>query len=270
MKNIYEHIVNILSISISSEHIEEILKNNPESIFLHRHPIFLVKSFLLNICWLILIYIYIWLVYSLGSFVFSQILAGIWWLFFISRIRISFKNYFKYSRHKKTIYTNSNSNEIIDTYRITSYIWKWIILCTLLGIDILITIWVQIIIYWLSWNTWVYIIELIIMILLCVVIMKCIKIQLDFEMDHFIVTRWWIIVTDREWLYWVENKMYIWSQIQTIEVIQSWRTDAFLKLWTVRIHTWSSISQSNTKILTFWKIYYTPSIEAKLRSVIYS
>lgn len=270
MISIYNYIVNFLSIPISSKHLEEIMKSNPESIFLHRHPIFLVKSLLLNVWWLILICIYIRLVIRYDNSLFTKILVAIGWLFFASRILISFRMYFNYSRHKKTIYKASDTKELTETSRITSYIWKGILVCTLLGIDILITISIQIVVNWISWNTRIYMIELVIMILLCIIIMKCVKIQLDFEMDHFIVTNWWVIVTDREWLYWIESKMYIWSQIQTIEIVQSWRIDAFLQLWTVRIYTWWWVNQSNSKILTFWKIYYTPSIETKLRSVIYS
>lgn len=255
---------------MSSRHLQEILNNHPESIFLKRHPIFLMKSLRLHISWLALLVTYIIIAFTFRSLAFSHILIGLWVILFVSRIRISFNIYYTHCRHKSTTYTSLNTAELIDISRITAYTWKWILISLLLWIDILLTIWFQIFLYWLQSNTWIYIVELVILVFLCIIIMKSIKIQLDFEMDHFIVTSWWVIVIDREWFYGLENKMYIWAQIQTIQVIQSGRIDSFFQLWTLRIHTWWSSNTTNSKVLRFWKISYTPSIETKLRAVIYS
>lgn len=267
---LYKYIVKILSIPLSTVHLEEILKNHPESIFLQRHPIFLLKSLRLHLYWVVLLIIYIRVVFTFSNFVFSHILVWIWLVLFMSRIRISFKIYYNHWRHKGTTYTQLDISQLIDNSRITWYAWKWILISILLCIDIIITIWFQIFYYWLSTNSRIYLVELVIFAFLCIIIMKSIKIQLDFEMDHFIVTSWWVIVIDREWFYGLENKMYIWSQIQTIQVIQSGWVDSFFQLWTVRISTSSSTINSYTKVLSFWKISYTPSIEIKLRAVIYS
>jgi hypothetical protein len=270
MNKITNIIIQLFSIEISSKHISEALSQKQNIIVLHRHKLFLLKTILLQWIGCILVGTYFIMVISIIASPFIYIMNTILLIIFLLRLIISFRVYNKHLKERKTIYVGNEWKALIDKKFFNSYLANAILLWCLLIIDVCMTIIFQIVVEWTSIRMlFIYAIEILICVFLIWIIMKTVKYQLDFEMDQVIFTQWWIKLIDREWLYTIQSKTYLWNQIQTIEIIQSWRLDAFFKIWTLRVQTWNALEWEQSQILSFWKIDYSDVIETKLRAVIY-
>lgn len=271
MKKVFNKIIRLFSIDLSSKHISDALHQNENIIILRRHQIFLLRVIWLQLVWCLLMGIYAWIIINYAKLSFTHIMTAIAIMIFLYRIYISVILYKKNFIKRKTFYIGKETEILTNTEFLTEYIANALLIGILLIIDIGTTITLQVSMNPFDSNLrWVYAVEIIIFILLIIIISKTVKAQLDFEMDQVIFSPWSVKLIDREWFYTIESKIYIWSQIQTIEINKLWWLDSMLETWTLRIRTSTTWNDSTSKVFSFGRIKYSEVIENKLRAVIYS
>lgn len=265
---ITELILGIFGIKVSSAY--KYSENSPSIVFC-RHPFFLIKKLRTQFLLTILISINIYLTITYTKWILTIIIVSLAVFSYVYWMYLSINLYAQYIKNRNTIYTWMSLKNIGDSTHIEHYIVHGIVVIIFISIDILLTFFLK-----FSWTNQaislsfrINIIEIIIFIIIIGIIIYVIKLFLDFEVDKVIVSSWKIMFVDREWLYRTSNKVYLWSQIQTIEIMQSWRIDSFFSLWALQI-TVSSIGKQNVDaVLSFWKIRQQEDIEEKIYKILY-
>jgi len=269
MQKILNKIIHIFSIDISSKYISNALQETKNIIVLHRHKIFLLKILWFQFLGIVLVSIYVWIIVLYASLPIVYIMSVCLVLLFLYWLYSSALLYKKHLLKRETCYIWREAKILIDKSHLENYITNAILVSIFLCIDIIVTLFSQIS-FGNPANRWVYLLEFIIFILILLCIYKTIKAQLDYEMDIIIFSPWSVKFIDREWLYTIESKIYLWNQIQTIEISQSGWLDAVFQIWTLRISTSMTWNTPVSKVISFGKICYSQVVENKLRAVIYT